>query len=194
MPAIAAEELPAIFTHADARARGVADRDLYRWRDGGQVEQLARGIYAQSGIPVDADLVEIAVRAPIATLCLTTALARHGLIDDIPPTIDAALPRRQRPPRTMAPVTWHRFDEDTFTIGRDVMPVYDELTIGIYSPARSIVDAFRLRHLYGEDQAVAALRRWLAKPGNQPAELLAIAHHYFPTTQPSLVRVLQVLL
>jgi predicted transcriptional regulator of viral defense system len=193
MPASAAEELPAIFTHADARARGVADRDLYRWRDGGQIEQLARGIYTKPGIPVDADLVEIAVRAPFATLCMMTALARHGLIDDIPPTIDAALPRRQRPPRTTAPVTWHRFDEDTFTIGRDVMPVYDELTIGIYSTARSIVDAFRLRHLYGEDQAVAALRRWLAKPGNQPAELLAVARH-FPAAQPSLVRVLQVLL
>ena len=74
-----------------------------------------------------------------------------------------------------------------------MIPVYDELTIGIYGPARSIVDAFRLRHLYGEDQAVAALRRWLAKPGNQPAEVLAIAHH-FPTARPSLVRVLQVLL
>jgi hypothetical protein len=193
MPAITAEELPAIFTHADARARGVADRDLYRWRDGGQIEQLARGIYAQPGIPVDPDLVEIAVRTPDATLCLTTALARHGLIDDIPPTIDAALPRRQRPPRTTAPVTWHRFDEDTFTIGRDVIPVYGELTIGIYGPVRSIIDAFRLRHLYGEDQAVGALRRWLAKPGHQPAELLAVARH-FPTAHPSLVRVLQVLL
>jgi hypothetical protein len=193
MPAIAVEELPAIFTHADARARGVADRDLYRWRDGGQIEQLARGIYVQPGIPVDPDLVEIAVRAPDATLCLTTALARHGVINDIPTTIDAALPRRHRPPRTTAPVTWHRFDEDTFTIGREVIPVYDELTIGIYSPARSIVDAFRLRHLYGEDQAVGALRRWLAKPGNQPAELLAVARH-FPAAHPSLLRVLQVLL
>jgi hypothetical protein len=193
MPAIAAEELPAVFTRAEARARGVADRDLYLWRDVGQIEQLARGIYAQPGIPVDTDLVEIAVRAPIATLCLTTALARHGLLDDIPPTIDAALPRRHRPPRTTAPVTWHRFEEDAFTIGREVIPVHEELTIGVYSPARSIVDAFRLRHLYGEDQAVAALRRWLTRPGNQPAELLAIARH-FPAVQPPLVRVLQVLL
>ena len=83
-----------------------------------------------------------------------------------------------------APVTWHRLDEDTFTIGRDVVPVHDELTIGVYSSARSIVDSFRLRHLYGEGQAVAALRRWLAKPGNQPTELLTIARHY-PAVQPS---------
>jgi hypothetical protein len=120
-------------------------------------------------------------------------LARHNLIYDIPATINAALPRRQQAPRTTAPVTWHRFDEDTYNIGRDELAVYDELSIGIYNPARSVIDAFRLRHLYGEDQAVEAIRRWLANPGNHPAELLAIARH-FPTAEPALRGVLQVLL
>lgn len=193
MVAITLDALLPIFTHADARARGVSDRALYNWRDCGLVERLARGIFIQPDLAADPDLVEIAVRAPEATLCLTTALARHHLIDDIPPTIDAALPRSQRAPRTTAPVTWHRFDEHTFAIGRDELTVFGELTIGIYNPARSIVDAFRLRHLYGEEQAVEAVRRWLAGRGNQPAELLDTARH-FPTAEPSLRRVLQVLL
>jgi hypothetical protein len=90
-------------------------------------------------------------------------------------------------------VTWHRFDENTFDIGRGEITVYGELMIGIYDARRSIVDAFRLRHLYGEDVAVDAVRRWLAGRGNQPAELLDIARH-FPTAEPSLRRVLQVLL
>jgi len=193
MAAMAVEDMLPIFTHAEARARGISDRVLYGWRDRGLVEQLTRGIFIQPDLPADLDLVEIAVRAPDATLCLTTALARHHLIDDIPPTIDVALPRSQRAPRTTAPVTWHRFDEDTFAIGRDKLTVYGQLTIGIYKPARSIVDAFRLRHLYGDEQAVDAVRRWLAGPGNQPAELLEVARH-FPTAEPSLRRVLQVLL
>jgi predicted transcriptional regulator of viral defense system len=193
MPTIAADEMPAIFTHADARSLGVSDRVLYRWRDRGLVEQLARGIFVQPDLPADPDLVEIAVRAPDATLCLATALARHGLIDDISPTIDIALPRSRRAPRTTAPVAWHRFDEDTFDIGRDEITVYGKLMIGIYDARRSIVDAFRLRHLFGEDLAVDAVRRWLAGRGNQPAELLDIARH-FPTAEPSLRRVLQVLL
>ena len=193
MPAIVAEDMPAIFTHADARSRGVSDRVLYGWRDRGQVEQLARGIFVQPDLPADPDLIEIAVRAPDATLCLATALARHGLTDDIPPTIDIALPRSRRAPRTTAPVAWHRFDEDTFDIGRDEITVYGELMIGIYDARRSIVDAFRLRHLYGEELAVDAVRRWLTRRGNQPAELLDIARH-FPTAEPSLRRVLQVLL
>lgn len=193
MAAIAAHDMPAIFTHADARSLGVSDRVLYGWRDHGLVAQLARGIFVQPDLPADPDLVEIAVRAPAATLCLTTALARQGLVDDIPPTIDVALPRSRRAPRTSAPATWHRFDEDTFEIGRDELTVYGELTIGIYDALRSIVDAFRLRHLYGEDLAVDAVRRWLTGRGSQPAELLDIARR-FPKAEPSLRRVLQVLL
>lgn len=141
MPALAVEDMPPIFTHADARSRGVSDRVLYGWRDRGLVEQLARGIFVQPDLPADPDLIEIAVRAPDATLCLTTALARHGLVDDIPRTIDIALPRSRRAPRTTAPVTWHRFDEDTFEIGRDQLTVFGELTIGIYDAPRSIVVA-----------------------------------------------------
>ena len=193
MSTIAADDMPAIFTHADARSLGVSDRVLYGWRDRGQVEQLARGIFVQPDLPADPDLVEIVVRAPDATLCLATALARHGLIDDIPPAIDIALPRSRRAPRTSAPATWHRFDENTFDIGRNEITVYGELMIGIYDARRSIVDAFRLRHLYGEDLAVDAVRRWMARRGNHPAELLDIARH-FPTAEPSLRRVLQVLL
>ena len=108
MAAHALEDMLPIFTHADARARGVSDRVLYGWRDRGLVDQLARGIFVQPDLPADPDLVEIAVRAPDATLCLTTALARHHLIDDIPPTIDVALPRGQRPPRTTAESTRRR--------------------------------------------------------------------------------------
>ena len=193
MPAIAVEDLPPIFTRADARAQGISDRILSGWRDHDLIEQLARGIFVQPNLAADPDLVEIAVRAPDATLCLTTALARHHLIDDIPSTIDVALPRAQRAPRTTAPVTWHRFNEDTFDIGREQLIVHGDLMIGLYGPTRSIVDAFRLRHLYGEDQAIEAVRRWLAGRGNQPAELLDIARH-FPTAEPSLRRVLQILL
>jgi predicted transcriptional regulator of viral defense system len=185
--------LPSVFTHADARASGLSDRSLYSMRDKGHIELIARGIYSKPGIIADHDLIEIAIRAPKAILCLTTALARHNLVDDIPPTIDVALPRRQRSPRTKAPATWHRFDEDTFDIGREEIAVYDDLTIGIYSPTRSIIDAFRLRHFYGQDQAIEALKTWLKRPGSQPSDLLTMAKH-FPTTQSAIRGILEILL
>lgn len=188
-----ASSLPEVFTHADARAKGISDRQLYKWRDSGIVEHLARGIYTRPGLEADPDLVEVSVRAPDAILCLTTALARHDLVDDIPPTIDVALPRRHRQPRTTAPVTWHRFDDDTFDIGRTPLDVVTGHTIGLYSPERSILDAIRLRHLYGQDQAIGALRRWLRQPASQPSHLLRLARH-FPQAEPSLRQALTILL
>jgi len=193
VPAAPLLDLATVFTHADARRAGWSDRELYAARDRGEIQQVARGIYTRGDLQADLDLVEIAVRATSATLCLTTALAHHDLTDDIPASINVALPRSRRAPRTQAPVTWHRFDDDTFHIGRTKLAVTDDLTIGLYPPTRTIIDAYRLRHLYGTEQANEALKRWLAQPGNQPTELLATAHD-FPAAAPAVRSALQVLL
>ena len=178
---------------ADARSLGVSDRQLYAWEHDGRIDRVARGIFAQPGLQADFDLLEVAIRAPEGILCLTSALARHGLTDDIPATIDVALPRVRRQPRTSAPVTWHRFDEVTFDLDRTTLTVAPGIDIGLYGPVRSIVDAFRLRHLYGQEQAVEALRRWLRQPGNSPARLLSLARH-FPTAETPLRRAMEILL
>ena len=177
-------DLATVFTHADARRAGWSDRGLYAARDSGDIQQIARGIFARSDLPADLDLVEIAIRAPDAILCLTSALAHHDLTDDIPPSIDVALPRSRRNPRTQAPVTWHRFDDDTFEIGRTELALIDRLTIGIYAPTRTIIDAYRLRHLYGTEQATDALKRWLTLRSSHPSELLAMAGHFPAATSP----------
>ncbi len=184
--------LPAIFTHATAGDLGVSDHYLYGWRDEGTIEQIARGIFRKHGVAGDPDLIEIAVRAPLATLCLATALARHGLTDEIPASIDAALPRKQRLPRTSAPVTWHRFDEATFEIDRHEFETAEGVNLWLYGPMRSIIDAFRLRHLEGHEQANEALRRWLRQRGSHPARLLKVVRH-FPQAERSVRTALQIL-
>ena len=186
-------DLPDIFTRADASALGVSDRRLAEMRESGAVSQLARGIYLRDRVDIDHDLAEITLRAPRATLCLTTALSHHDLTDDIPASINIALPREQRQPRTTAPVTWHRFDSGTFDIGRAEHTLHANLSIGIYDPMRSIIDAYRLRHLYGIDQAHTALKRWLPRRGNQPSALLKMARH-FPKAEPTLRIALETLL
>ena len=183
---------PAVFTHAQVTAAGVSDRTLYAWRDSGAVLVLARGIFTRPDFSGDPDLTEIAMRAPEATLCLASALAQHDLTDEIPSRIDVAVPRSQRPPRTTAATTWHRFDDATFQIGRTELAVADGITIGLYTAERTIVDVFRLRHLYGDDQAIGALRRYLRR-SNQPSELLAMARH-FPSAEPALRRAMEILL
>ena len=187
--------LPATFSYSQARRHGLSDRRLYSLRDAGLIEQLGRGLFQRADATGDADrdLIEIAHRAPRATLCLTTALARHGLTDAIPARIDAALPRGHRHPATAAPVSWHAFAADTFDIGRDQLALTSQTSIGLYNPQRCIIDAFRLRHLEGPEPAIEALRRWLRRRGSQPAELLAMARA-FPKAEPALRSALEILL
>lgn len=185
--------LPNAFRHSLAHDRGLSDRRLRELVTEGVLELLGHGLYRKAGgPPADLDRIEIALRAPEATLCLTSALSLHDLTDAIPTEIDVALPRSRRPPRVSAPVRWHRFHEETFLVGRETIEVDEALSVGLYSAERSVIDAFRLRHLEGEELAVEALRRWLKQPGTTPAALLAMARS-FPKVEPSLLQALRIL-
>lgn len=186
--------LPATFTYTQARRCGLSDRRLYRLRDQGVIESIGRGLFRHRDAgPGDIDLQEVVLRAPRATLCLTSALARHGLTDEIPAAIDVALPRGQHRPAVTPPVTWHLFDRDTFDVGRSEIAVGDQLMIGLYGPERSIVDAVRLRHREGEELGYTALRRWLRRQASSPSVLLATARH-FPQAETTIRRALEILL
>ena len=184
----------AAFRQRDALQHGLSARDLARMEAEGLIERLGRGLYLRTDMPLlDLDRLEIATRAPEATLCLGSALAHHDLIDDIPSDIDVALPRGRRHPKTAAPVQWHSFDAATFEIGRDWLEICGALRIGLYNPERSIIDAFRLKHQEGHEMAYQALKTWLRRRGAQPAKLLTMARD-FPKAEPSLRLALQILL
>lgn len=187
--------LPLIFSYGQAREAGLSQRRIYWLRDHGMIEPLARGTYRRSDIQVqaDADLVEIAIRAPRATLCLASSLARHDLTDAIPGKIDIALPRRSRRPPTSAPVRWHVFDRATFDVGRETLSLTPTYRIGLYGPERSIIDAFRLRHSEGADLAHESLKRWLRRRQSSPGDLIRMAEH-FPKALPALRTALEILL
>jgi predicted transcriptional regulator of viral defense system len=171
--------LPPAFTYTQARAAGISAERLYAYRAQGLIDQIARGLYRWADAPaIDQDMLEVAHRAPRGTLCLVTALARHGLTDIIPPRIDIALPRGSRIPALRETIAVHVFARHTFDLGREELAIGDRLSIGIYSPERALVDVIRLRHQEGSDVAWEALRRWVARKGSKPAVLLAMAKHF----------------
>lgn len=188
-------DLPRTFTYSEAREHGLSDRRIYALRDAGLLESIGRGLYQRTDLPdeSDTDLLEIALHVKRATLCLMTALARHDLTDVIPASIDVAVPRGRRIPRSRALVTWHTFAAGTFDIGRDELMLDDSTVIGLYNPMRCIIDVFRLRHLESTTTAIEALRRWLRRRDAQPARLLAMARS-FPQAEPALISTLDVLL
>lgn len=183
--------LPETFRYSEALDR-ISERQFRRLKDDGSIIALSRGLYRKSDWLGDEDLIEIAAKAPQATLCLRSALARHDLIDDIPAEIDIAIPRGSWTPETTAPVRWRHFDTETFDLGRGSLDIDGGRSIGLYSAERSIIDAFRLRHLEGADLANEALKRWLRQSG-QPSELLALARS-FPRALTALRETLEILL
>lgn len=186
----------AILRDADFSTANLSWRDVDEAINRGDVERIAPGTYARTGQIDDdaATLASIALRKPAATICLQSALDRHDLTDAIPSQIDIAVPRGSR--ALSAPysrINWHRFDPGTFSIGREQVEIVDGIFIGLYGAQRTIIDAFRLRHLIGGDTANEALKRWLRLPGSHPAELLKMAAN-FPKALPQLRNTLEVLL
>ncbi|MGI8405679.1 MAG: type IV toxin-antitoxin system AbiEi family antitoxin domain-containing protein [Thermomicrobiales bacterium] len=91
------ESFPEIFRIDQALALGVSKRHLYALRDSGEFVSIGRGLFARSDQPDGVlQLAGISLRRPEVTICLTSALVRHGLADDIPSAIDLALPRGMR--------------------------------------------------------------------------------------------------
>lgn len=186
--------LPAAFTSRQADEAGLTRGLRSRLIAEGPLIRFSRGLYRQANAdPVDLDLLEVGLRTPMATICLTSALARHELTDEIPSMIDLALPRRMRHPAGPVVARWHSFDPDTFTIGRGQLTIEDGISVGLYSAERSIIDAFNTRGTTGTEIAVEALRRWLRQKGAQPAELLTMAAGW-PRAQAPLRRAIEILL
>lgn len=166
------------FTPAEAAQAGLSGTTLRRMAAEGRVERVARGRYAKldDEAAYDIELLTARLRAPRATICLTSALAHHSLVDAIPSRTDLALPRGTWRPTGQPLLHWHAFDERTFEVGRTTTSVPGtRYRIGLYSAERSLVDAFRLRSLTGYELAVEALRAWLKRRGSSPAELVGIA-------------------
>jgi hypothetical protein len=197
--------LPEAFRFGEVAALGVTEARLRRWLAEGLVERVGRGAYRRAGTTVaDLDRLEVALRAPRATICLVSGLVEHDLVDDNPGVLDLALPRGTWQPRLAAGVRWHSFAVATFDLERSLIPASgpgaggaepggDGAVVGLYGPRRCIVDVFRLRHEVGPEVGVEALKRWLRRPGSQPGQLLELAGS-FPAALPSLTEALRVLL
>lgn len=189
------EDLPDLLRHAALEQAGISRHRLEVLLRMGVYEQIAPGSFIRTGAVDDTEaaLMSIAARRPDATLCLLSALAIHDLTDEIPAATDVALPRgSHRLTVQHAPIAWHFFDQRTFGIGREEHSLTDDRSIGLYSPERTLVDVFRLRHTWGTDLATGALKRWLRRPESSTGVLMEMARK-FPAARPALQATLEVL-
>lgn len=188
--------LPDLLSYDHLGPQGLTRHGLDRLIDSGEFERIAPGLFLRSGLADDttAAWIAIAAKRPDATLCLLTALSLHDLTDEIPARSGIAIPRGMQPVTVHhAPIAWHRFDADTFSIGRTEHALPNGSSIGLYSAERTLIDLFRLRHSWGSDLALGALKEWLRRRGNSPGSLLTMAEE-FPKARPAIQHALEVLL
>ncbi|HSK27024.1 MAG TPA: type IV toxin-antitoxin system AbiEi family antitoxin domain-containing protein [Jiangellales bacterium] len=163
-----------VFRSREAVAAGVSWRDLYRLRDEGELLELSRGLFqlAEAAGVGNIDFVAVCARAPHGMVALESALAYWDLTDQIPSEVHLAVPEgTHRPVIDYPPTRVHVFRAATFDMGRLEVREAGGERFWITDRERSVVDAFRLRHLVGETEAHGALRRYLRQPRPRLAKL-----------------------
>ena len=99
---------------AELRSAGVTAATVSRMARAGEVIRLARGLYQLPDAPFDTShsLAEAAKRLPKGVVCLVSALAFHGLTDQLPKKVWMAIGKKDWAPKPDGmPIRVIRFTE-----------------------------------------------------------------------------------
>ena len=172
-------------SHAPARARELADvgvsaATISRAVRSGEILRLGRGLY---GLPDSAPdthetLIEVAKRAPKAIICLTSALAFHGLTDQLPRRVWIAIGAKDWEPKITYPkIRTVRFREPYFSSGVEKHQM-GGATIRMYTVPKTLADAFRNQRLVDRSVAIEALKAAVEQRKATPSAIAEAARTY----------------
>lgn len=162
---------------SELREAGVTAATLSRMEKDGDVVRLARGLYQLPDADLDAHhtLAEAAKRLPKGVICLVSALAFHGLTDQLPAKVWMAIGRKDWTPRPGdIPVRTLRFSEDLLadSVGTHVI---EGVPVKVFGVAKTIADCFRHRGRIGLPVAREGLQEALRQRKATPAEIARAA-------------------
>ena len=148
------------FRARDAADLGIHSRALRRPADEGTVERVARGLYRVTGAePTEHySLAAICARVPNAIVCLLTAMNVHELGTQLPRKVWIGIPHKARAPHAPElPIRVVRFSRASLHYGV-TQTTFEGVPGRVTSPARTVVDCFRFRRLFGIHVAYEALQ------------------------------------
>lgn len=156
---------------------GVTAATVSRMERDGELVRLARGLYQMPDADLDAHhtLAEVAKLAPKGIVCLTSALAFHGITDQLPAKVWLAIaksdwaPSFQQPPVRVVRMTRKLLETDIEVHAIEGVPV------PIFTVARTVADCFRHRRSVGLSVAVEGLREALRQRKAHPAKIDEVA-------------------
>jgi predicted transcriptional regulator of viral defense system len=158
---------------AEFNAAGITATTVGRMERAGQVVRLARGLYQLPDAALDAQqsLAEAARLVPKGVICLVSALAFHGLTDQMSPKVWIAIGRKDWRPRvTYPPIRIARFSDELLHRSVERKKIA-RTSVPVFGVAKTVADLFRYRRTVGDALAIEGLRQALRQRKATPAEI-----------------------
>ncbi len=161
----------------DLKAAGIDAPTIARAVKSGVVVRAGRGLYQLPGSELDLEstLAEASKRVPKGVICLISALAYHGLTDQMPRKVWTAIGAKDWEPSVDYPplrIVRYRSPYLEYGVERHFISGVD---VPVYSVPKSLADAFRNRRLMDRSVAVECLRNAIKQRKATPAEIAQAA-------------------
>lgn len=152
---------------------GIPRSALQRFVETGEIERVARGLYALPGqlLSEHQSLLEVSKQIPNGVVCLLSALSYHGIGTQLPHVVWIAINSKARAPTVkQVAVRIVRFSPKTLAHGVEQHEIRG-IELRVTSPAKTVADCFKFRNKIGLDVAVEALREGWQDRRFRPSEL-----------------------
>ena len=172
-------EVHGIVRLAELRSVGVTAATVSRMERDGEVIRLARGLYQLPDAPLEAghSLAEAAKRLPKGIVCLVSALAFHGLTDQLPKKVWLAIRKKDWAPRSDGmPIRVVRFTESLLAESVETHMI-ESVPVKVFGVAKTVADCFRHRNKIGLSVAIEGLQEALRQRKAPSAEIAHQAEH-----------------
>lgn len=159
---------------SELRAAGVTAPTLARMTADGETLRLGRGVYQASHADMGTqhDLAQVALRAPKAVICLVSALAFHGLTDQLSGKVWIAIGAKDwEPVVDFPPIKVVRFADRLLEQGVETHEI-EGVPVRVFGVAKTVADCFRFRSTVGITVALEGLQEALRQRKASPAELM----------------------
>lgn len=156
----------------DVQEEGLPKKYIYRLYDQGKLEKIDRGLYKipQKEFSESQMLLEVAKKAPKATICLLSALRFHEMTTQNPHRIWITIHNKDKKSEINVPLKVTRMTGKALTEGKEVHNV-DDIPVKVYKPAKTVTDCFKFRNKIGLDIAIEALREYRSKDMGKMSEI-----------------------
>lgn len=157
----------------ELREAGISAQTIARAVESGEIERISRGVYQKRGAEIEENqiLAEAAMRVPKGVVALVSALAFHGLTDQMPRRIWMAIGASDwAPVQSYPPLRIVRFTEPYLRQGVE-RHVIAGLEVPVYSVPKTLADLFRNPKLVDRSVAVEGLRAALLQRKATPSAI-----------------------